>query len=169
MTIKEFQNTILPIKNTLYRLAKRVVGETSEAEDVVQEVFVKIWKQRNQLAEIANMEAWCMRLTKNLSIDKLRSKHRRTESLDKGFEQVDDEQNPYQFVEMNDTMNQIGKMMDALPEKQKMVMHLRDIEGLAYQEIAETLEIPMNQVKVYLYRARKQIREQILASKMMIR
>lgn len=169
MTIKEFQHTILPIKNTLYRLAKRVVGETSEAEDVVQEVFVKIWNQRNQLTEITNMEAWCMRLTKNLSIDKLRSKHRRTEPFEKGFEQVDNEQTPYQFVETNDTMSQIENMMNALPEKQKMVMHLRDIEGLPYQEIAETLDIPINQVKVNLFRARKQVREQILAMNLSFR
>ena len=164
MNIKEFQNTILPIKNTLYRLAKRVVGETSEAEDVVQEVFVKIWNQRTQLTEITNVEAWCMRLTKNLSIDKLRSKHRRTEAFHPEFDQADDQQTPYQFVETNDTMQQIENMMNALPEKQKMVMHLRDIEGLAYQEIAEALEIPLNQVKVNLFRARKQVREQILAS-----
>lgn len=167
MNIKEFQNTILPIKNTLYRLAKRVVGETAEAEDVVQEVLVKIWNQRTQMSEIVNVEAWCMRLTKNLSIDKLRSKHRRTEAFQPEFDQVDDQQNPYQFVETNDTMQHIENMMNALPEKQKMVMHLRDIEGLAYQEIAETLEIPINQVKVYLFRARKQMRERILASEML--
>ncbi|MFT4762899.1 MAG: RNA polymerase sigma-70 factor (family 1) [Paraglaciecola sp.] len=168
MNSKEFQNTILPIKNTLFRLAKRVVGEASEAEDVVQEVFVKIWNQRSQLTEITNIEAWCMRLTKNLSIDKLRSKHRRTEAFQPEFDQVDDQQTPYQFVETNDTMQQIENMMNALPEKQKMVMHLRDIEGLAYQEIADALEIPINQVKVYLFRARKQMRERILSSKMLI-
>ena len=167
MTIKEFQHSILPIKNTLYRLAKRVVGETSEAEDVVQEVFVKVWNQRNELTEIANLEAWCMRLTKNLSIDKLRSKHRRTESLLPEFDQTDNEQTPYQLVETNDTMQQIENLMNALPEKQKMVMHLRDIEGLAYQEISDALEMPVNQVKVYLFRARKQMREEILTSKIL--
>lgn len=167
MTIKEFQHTILPIKNTLYRLAKRVVGEAVEAEDVVQEVMIKVWNQRSDLSGIANVEAWCMRITKNLSIDKLRSKHRRTENFSSTMDQIDDEQTPYQVVETNDTMQQIANLMNKLPEKQKMVMQLRDIEGMAYQEIAESLEMPINQVKVNLFRARKQMREQITASKIL--
>ena len=169
MTIKDFQNTIFPFKDTLFRLSKRVVGEASEAEDVVQEVLVKVWNQRLQLTEITNIEAWCIRLTKNLSIDKLRSKHHRVESFGAGFDRADTEQTPYELAATNDTINHIQTMMDALPEKQKLVMHLRDIEEMTYQEIADALDMPINQVKVYLFRARKQVREQILTANLAIR
>ena len=162
MSVKNFQNTVFPIKNTLFRVAKRVVGSTAEAEDVVQEVFIKIWKQRAQLPTIQNVEAWCMRMTKNLSIDKLRSKHQRTIELNSTYDQVDFSGNPHQLLESKDAMEQLQTIMNKLPEKQRLILHLRDVEGLSYQEISETMELPLNQIKVNLFRARKQMKEYIL-------
>ena len=71
-------------------------------------------------------------------------------------------QTPYQQAAQNDTLAHIGRCMQQLPEKQRLVMQLRDIEGMDYKSIAQTLEIPLAQVKVNLFRARKTIRQQLL-------
>ena len=69
MSLQTFNETILPIRDKLYRFALRILGNTQEAEDVVQEVFIKVWKKRNEWHTWSNMEAMCMTMTRNLSID----------------------------------------------------------------------------------------------------
>lgn len=164
MDIKQFTSEILPYKNKLYRFAYRIVGNGAEAEDVVQEVMIKLWKQRDKLHEYNNIEAWCIRMTKNLSIDKTRSKHYKVGIIPEGYDISSNHNNPHQVTETQDTMQRIKNMMDTLPTKQREVMHMRDIEGLSYKEIEEQLQIPMNQVKVYLFRARKFIKSQLINS-----
>lgn len=161
----QFAELIEPFKDKMYRFALRMVGSTDEAQDVVQEVFIKLWKKRDYISEIKNLEAWCMQLTRNLSIDKLRSKHRRTEDVGEHFELKDKGRNPEELAISSDIYQQIQVMIKALPEKQKMVIQLRDIEGYSYQEIADALEIPLNQVKVNLFRARNTIKQKILKLK----
>ena len=164
MDIKQFTSEILPYKNKLYRFAYRIVGNGAEAEDVVQEVMIKLWNQREKLHEYNNIEAWCIRMTKNLSIDKTRSKHYKVGIIPEGFDISSNHNNPHKVAETQDTMQRIKNMMDTLPTKQREVMHMRDIEGLSYKEIEVQLQIPMNQVKVYLFRARKFIKSQLINS-----
>lgn len=164
MDIKQFTSEILPYKNKLYRFALRIVGNAAEAEDVVQEVMIKLWKQREKLHEYSNLEAWCVRMTKNLSIDKTRSKHYKMGIIPEGFDISTDHYNPHRVAESQDTMARIKNLINSLPPKQRDVMQLRDIEGLSYKEIEEQLQIPMNQVKVYLFRARKFIKNQLINS-----
>ena len=108
---------------------------------------------------ITNIEAWCITATRNLSIDKLRSKHQRLQPIAAGFDLHDHSATPYEAVVTNDVFDQVRSLLNRLPEKQRDIMHLRDIEGLSYQEISEALNVPMEQVKVYLFRARKAVRE----------
>lgn len=161
MNRQEFQIQISKIKNKLFRFSFNIVNDAAEAEDVVQEVFIKLWKKRDHLAEINNIEAWCMRVTRNLSIDKTRSKHRRTEGFKEGFDMKDEAPSPYQQMAGGDIFSKIKKLMQLLPDKQRMVMELRDIEGLSYQEVAEALEISLDQVKVNIYRARIAMRKEL--------
>jgi RNA polymerase sigma-70 factor, ECF subfamily len=169
MDLKDFQENILPIKNRLYRFALRVVTDPVEAEDVVQEVLIKVWKNREKLNEVTNVEAWCLRVTKNLCIDKLRSKHKRVVSFETETSETlrisDKGANPYQIASMKDTFQYIQNLMNKLPEKQKVVMHLRDIEEMTYKEIADALDISLNQVKINLFRARKEIKGQLVRLK----
>ena len=151
MTKQDFTQQILPFKNKLFRFALQIVGNVAEAEDVVQEVFIKLWKSREKLQEYNNLEAWCMRLTK----------HRRVTDLD-GVEITETDATPHRIAEVNDLMNLVYQSLAKLPEKQRQIMHLRDIEGFTYQEISDTLEIPLNQVKVSLYRARQFVKLEVI-------
>lgn len=162
MSLENFKKQILPIKNKLFRFSLRIVGNPSEAEDVVQEVFIKMWKSREKWHQYNNIEAWCMRMTKNLSIDKLRSKHQKVGFLPEGMDFIAPNSSPEKRTELKDSVLKIKDLIKGLPEKQRMVIHLRDLEGFTYKEIAEQLDIPLNQVKVYLFRARQSIKSQMI-------
>jgi len=162
MSLKQFKNDILPVKDKLYRFANSILRNAMEAEDVVQEVFIRLWQRRDRWGEIDNMEALTMKMTKNLALDKLRSKHNRTDALPDYADWRDDGAQPDEMTERSDTINRIRAIMQQLPEKHRLVMQLRDIEGLSYEEICTTLDMPMSQVKINLFRARKQIREHLI-------
>lgn len=139
-----------------------MLGNSEEAKDVVQEAMIKVWNGREELEGIQNMEAWCMRITKNLSLDRLRTLQRKqTDSLE-GVEVKQEAPSPYDRTELQESMKKINEFMATLPDKQRQVMHLRDIEGHSYNEIGEILEIDLSQVKVYLFRARNAVREKLL-------
>lgn len=161
-----FQEHIFPIRHKLFRFALRITGSAHEAEDVVQEVMEKVWKSSaEQMEVVQNWEAWCMTLTRNRSLDKTRSQSlRRTASLDGLPERHNGTNNQENATANRDLADQVKRMMQELPEKQRLVMHLRDIEELSYEEISEVLNISLDQVKVNLHRARKAIREQLTAT-----
>lgn len=163
MNQEAFQNRIMPAKNKLYRFALRFLGNEDEAKDIVQEVLIKVWNGREQMNEIHNWEAWCMRITKNLSLDRIRSLTRRqTQPIEDGFEIREQNLTPHETTELHESMQRINVMIAALPEKQRQIIHLRDVEGYSYNEICDILEIDINQVKVNLFRARNAVREKLM-------
>ena len=161
-----FQQHICPVRNKLFRFALRITGSIHEAEDVVQDVLTKAWKTSEEpdtAAQIRNWEAWCMTLTHNRSLDRNRSRTvRRTSALDIVPETASSTDSPALSLEQEDTIQRVKMMMQQLPEKHRLVMHLRDIEEMTYDEIAQTLDMTLEQVKTNLHRARKAIREQVL-------
>jgi len=162
MTLKEFTYQLVGLKDKLFRFSTRIVGDKELAEDVVQDVVVKMWDNRENRHQYQNLESYCMQMTKNLSIDKKRSKNYQNLSLDQVVESAEDKNTPYHQVAQKDTIQHIHQLMAQLSEKQRMVMQLRDIEEMEYNEIATILDISLDQVKVNLFRARKTIREQLL-------
>lgn len=102
-------------------------------------------------------------MTRNLSIDKLRSKHKKVVELDVTYNGSDNH-TPENIMQTKDTLLHIKKLMEELPEKQRSAMQLRDIEDYSYQEISDALDIPLSQVKIYLFRARTAIRQKMLKS-----
>jgi RNA polymerase sigma-70 factor (ECF subfamily) len=158
-----FESRVLPVKNKIFRFAFRLLGSSEEAKDVVQEVFIKVWNGREQMGSIENMEAWCMRITRNLSLDRIRASQRKaTDPINENFEIRLDALSPHEKAEHTESMQRINQLIAQLPEKQRQVMHLRDIEGYSYNEICEMLEIDMSQVKVNLFRARNAVREKFV-------
>jgi len=162
MDLESFQNRILPAKNKLFRFALRFLGSEEEAKDVVQEVFIRIWNGRDQMENVQNWEAWCMRITRNLSLDRVRSMTRKqTQSIEDSFDVQQEALTPHESTEADESMNRINQLIAALPAKQRQIIHLRDIEGYSYNEISEITELDLNQVKVNLFRARNAVREKL--------
>lgn len=163
MNLEAFQTRILPTKNKLFRFALKFLGNEEEAKDVVQEVFIRIWNGRDQMKEVQNWEAWCMRITKNLSLDRIRSITRKqTQPLEDVFHVRQESLSPHEATELKESLVRVDQIIAALPEKQRQIIHLRDVEGYSYNEICDILELDMNQVKVNLFRARNAVREKLM-------
>lgn len=163
MSLNTFNKAIWPIRDKLYRFAYRIVQNATEAEDVVQEVFSKLWRTRKNWEQIDNMEAWSMRMTKNMALDHLRSRsYRRTEDVNEMAAVSSNGTTPLEEVQQQDTFERVQRLIETLPENQRLVIHLREIEDMSYQEICDTLAMPMTQVKTNLFRARNAIKAALL-------
>ncbi len=160
--LETFKSEVLPLKNKLFRFAFSILGDRDLSKDVVQETLLKAWDKRNDFYAIRSPEAWCMTLTRNFAVEKLRSKHNKTMELSEGPDWKDNERSPYKLVELGNTMEIIDQIVSELPMKQKETFQLRDIEGYAYQEISEITGYNINDVKVNIFRARKSIRAYLL-------
>lgn len=158
-----FRNDVLPLKNMLYRLALRITLNPAEAEDVVQETMMKVWAKRDSWDTIDNIEAFCATTCRNLSLDKTRRMGRSEASLDSVVIEPTDHSsasNPEEIAMQRDRVALIRQLINQLPEKQRSVMQLRDVEGKSYKDIATLLNISEEQVKVNIFRARQTIKQQ---------
>ena len=171
LTIRErmkkisFRNDILPLKNELYRLALRITLNPAEAEDIVQETMIKVWNRRDQWDEIESIEAFCLTICRNLALDKMHKMENQNQSLDESVHDAPDRSfssNPEEQAMQQDRLALIRRLIDALPEKQRTVMQLRDFEGKSYKEIAGIMAISEEQVKINIFRARQAIRQKYI-------
>lgn len=156
-----FQTDILPLKNELYRMALRITMNPAEAEDVVQETMMKVWNKRDSWEQIDSIEAFCLTICRNLSLDKVRRMDNQTQSLDASIQPHDQRvaSNPEEQTIQNDRVRLVRQLISALPEKQRCCMQLRDMEGKSYKDIATILNITEEQVKVNIFRARQTIKD----------
>jgi len=156
----EFLNLVLPFKDKLFRLSKRLLVSTEEAEDATQEVLLKLWSKNSKMKEYKNVEAFAMTMTKNFCLDRLKSKQ--ASNLKLVHSNYGDDNNSLQKnIEAKDSVNWVAKIMDELPEQQKMVLQLRDIEQYTFEEIEELLDMKPTAIRVALSRARKTVREKL--------
>lgn len=162
----DFQSDVLPLKNVLFRLALRITLSPEEAEDVVQETMMKVWSRREAWPQIESMEAFCLTICRNLAVDRNRKKGRAAASLDdeEASEPADHSYtaDPERRTVDGDRMSLLRRLMASLPEKQRSIMQLRDIEGMSYKDIAAALAISEDQVKVGLFRARQTIKKKFI-------
>ena len=164
MNLQDFNIKIYPLKDKIFRFAKRMLEQTEEAEDIVQEVFIRMWKQREKLDEYRSLEALAMVTTKNLCLDKLKARKFPVESWNdqrQFIEAIAEEIRP----DYSDIVAGVKEAMSSLPEQPRMIIHLRDIEGCGFDEIAEILGMQENAVRVALSRARKHIREILITNR----
>jgi RNA polymerase sigma-70 factor (ECF subfamily) len=161
MHLEYFKKEILPLKDKLFRYTRSYVKDISLAEDILQEVFIKIWNKRNDFKKIRNIEAWTMTVTRNLVYDTLKARKNSWEDTSRiNIESM--EHNPGILLESKETSEEIRHMIDSLSDKQKEALILREIEGYTYQEMSEIMGIDTNLVKVTLFRARENLRKKIL-------
>lgn len=152
---------VLPFKDKLYRLAKRLLVSKEEAEDATQEILMKLWSKNNMMENYNNVEAYAMMMTKNFCLDRLKSKQAGNLKLVHSNYR-DDNVSLQNQVEVSDSLSWIERIMQELPEQQKMVLQLRDVEQYEFEEIAELLDMTATAVRVALSRARKTVREKLV-------
>ncbi len=157
----EFIQLVMPFKDKLYRLAKRLLVSAEEAEDATQEVLMKLWAKKQGIGKYRNVEAFAMTMTKNFCLDRLKSKQSGNLKLVHS-NYADESKSLQRQLEVNDSVHWVEKIMDTLPEQQKMVLQLRDIEEYSFEEIAEMLDMQPATVRVTLSRARKMVREKLV-------
>lgn len=165
MSIEVFKQHILPMKDKLFRFAFRLLQNVQEAEDAVQDVMAGIWARRDQWGEWKSIEAYCMTATRNNCVDRMR-KRRVLQVGEEGAGQISSlERDPYEKMMDKQMVQRIRKCMDALPENQQHVVRLREMEGFSYNEIAEVLDMTLDQVKINLFRGRNAIKKLITQEK----
>ena len=162
-----FRDDVLPLKNRLYRLALRITLNPAEAEDAVQESLIRVWEHRDEWDQIDSMEAYSLTICRNISLDMAGKAGRGNVQLNEELRVKNEESSMFNVqcsmlneFEQKERLSLVKKIMDTLPEVQRSIMELRDIEGKTYQEIADILKLSETQVKVYLHRARTSIRQQ---------
>jgi RNA polymerase sigma-70 factor (ECF subfamily) len=160
-----FRYDILPLKNELYRLALRITLNPAEAEDIVQETMIKVWNKREQWNDIESIEAFCLTICRNISLDKMRKMENQNQSLEESEHDAPDQSyasNPEEQAMQQDKLMLIRRLINDLPEKQRSAMQLRDFEGKSYKEIAQIMDISEEQVKINIFRARQLIKQQFI-------
>ncbi|MFH0761757.1 MAG: sigma-70 family RNA polymerase sigma factor [Bacteroidota bacterium] len=160
MTAKEFNEKVVPLNKQLYRYAFRYLENQDDSKDAVQEVFVKLWYMREELENLSSIEAFAVRVMRNYCLDRIKLK--RTVSLDMAdyfANRTSDDPQPDKRIEMKDSMSLIYRVIEEMPEPQRSVVRMRDLEGLDNEEIANTLQIANGTVRVILSRGRNKIRE----------
>lgn len=156
------ENFLLAYKDKFYRFALRLTGNPYDAEDVMQELAIKIWKKGKEFEKIENKEGWCMTVTRNLAIDKIRkNKITDHENIETAYKLSSEAKNPEKILESDDLMTKIKKLIASMPENYRTVIQLREIEEMTYKEIAEIMNIDLHKVKVYIFRARKMLQQLI--------
>lgn len=153
-----FRDDILPLKDKLFRLALRITFNRAEAEDIVQDALIKVWSKREEWAQLESIEAYCLTVVRNLAIDRSQKKEAQNLELTPETQEMPDALTPESQMERNEQFRLVHRLINELPEKQRTIVQLRDIEGKSYREIADVLGVTEEQVKVNLFRARQRIK-----------
>ncbi len=156
-----FLRLIDPVKDKMFRLALRLLISKEAAEDATQEVILKLWNRKDKVKDYANLEAFMISVTKNHCLDQLKARHNSNlRIIHTNYD--NNELSTHRLAELSDEMAQIERIVEMLPEQQKIIFQLRDIEEYDYGEIAEITKMKEPAIRVTLSRARKKIKEELL-------
>ena len=156
MTAEEFKRRFLPLSRRLYTVAWRLTGNRQDAEDIVQECYIKLWNKRNDLGHVVNIEAYAVTLVKRMCYDSFNARRNDSET------EISDSQTPIteNVTEQRDELNHVQRFIEQLPEQQKTVIKMRELDNCSFEEIEEHTGLSSINIRVLLSRARKRIREQ---------
>lgn len=149
------------LKNKIYRFALSILGNEEDAKDVVQDAFEKMWKKRFVFSIYKSKEALLIKLTRDLCLDRLKHVKTKEEKLSHISKLTVNFHDEGKRIEEKELYEIIRMLILKLPLKQRMVMHLRDVEEMEYEEIAERLEMDIDVIRMNLSRARKTIGNRI--------
>jgi RNA polymerase sigma-70 factor (ECF subfamily) len=163
MELEEFKRLIIPLSGKLLRFAQKFLHDRDLAEDIVQDVFVRLWKKRGVLEKLDNAEAYAMRVTRNLCIDRSKAKRGGLyRDADIYANLRDESPRVDEQMEKAESALIVKHIINSLPEQQRMVIYLRDVEHYDYEEISDVMNMKSGAVRANLSRARKKVRDEIL-------
>ena len=160
MDAESFKRLYLPCHQKLYRVAYKLLGNQCDAEDMVQEAYLKLWNKRDELIDIKNPESFSVILLKNICFDYLRSTKNDAEKQDIEVVSKANEVSLINEIEIKDELNCVKQLITQLPEKQKEIMKLRHLGECSIEEIEEITGLNAINIRVLISRARKTIRGQ---------
>lgn len=173
--IAAFEKLIEVYQKKIFNLAYRMVGNHDDAADLAQEALIRIFKSIANFKEQSSFSTWVYRITTNVCLDEIRKKkNRRVLSLDEEIHVEDGEMQrqimsddplPDEVVEREELRSIVNGAIGSLPEEQRLVISLRDIQGLSYDEIAEVLDCPTGTVKSRINRARQALKNVLMTKR----
>lgn len=162
MELDAFKETVVSLRERLLHISLRLIENEADAEDVVQEVFLKLWQMREALDQYRSVEALAVTMTKNLTLDKI--KLRKPQGDEQDLLRIETEtRNPALLLEQQDAVACIRRLIEQLPTLQQTIIRMKDVEGYELAEIAAITGTQIEAVRSNLSRARKKVREHYLA------
>lgn len=158
MTEKEFNHTILPLAGNVYSFALHLLGNPEDAADTTQDVMIKLWDRRKELRHVSNPKAWALKITRNLCLDWMK-KQKPAYDDDQVIRNGGYDLDLLRQIEVRDTARAVRQIIDTLPENQREVMILREIEEMEFDEIAQITGLGLNNIRVLLSRGRAKVKE----------
>lgn len=159
VTETEYISFVESLKDTVFRLARSIITDCHMAEDITQDVFTRVWQQRERILRSDHPRAYVCRITHNIAIDRLRHRERERNFA---IGETSGSNLTHTDVDTSDMVALTKRFINLLPDKQRIIIHLRDVEGYEFEEIANILESDEASVRVNLSRARKRIKEQLI-------
>ncbi|MDD5686902.1 MAG: sigma-70 family RNA polymerase sigma factor [Elusimicrobia bacterium] len=166
-----FEQMVGKYKNRVFNTIYSVMGDSQEADDIAQEVFVKVYFSINSFKGKSSFATWLYRITVNECIDALKKRKNKTVSIESSFSKDDkgaikdilqgNEDSIEKQMISKETQKIITNLIFSLPEKYSLIVILKDIENLSYKEISQAMNISMDKVKVYLFRARQSLKQKL--------
>lgn len=153
-----FEADILPLKDKLFRIAYRITMHREEAEDLVQDTMLKVWSKKEEWDAYESIEAFCITVVRNLALDRIEKKDFRADEWNDQLTHTPDTDTPASGIEREEQYNIVEQLIAHLPEQQRTIVQLREMEGMSYREIANSLQMTEEQVKINLYRVRQKLK-----------
>ena len=161
MNPERFKAEVVPLREKLFYIAWKMLEEEQDAEDAVQEVFLKLWHVRDSLDKYDSIPAFATTVTKNICVDKIRIRGRESSLDDEIYRQAGPD-NPYLQLERKNSDEIIRFIIDRLPPLQQAIIRMKDIDEYEVEQIAEITGTQVEAVRMNLSRARKKVREEYL-------
>ncbi len=161
-----FGDLVIKYQDRLFNSLIHVLGNEYDAQDITQDAFIQAFRRLDSFRGQSAFYTWLFRIARNLAISRLRGR-RQTSSLhasDGSMREIEgDDDKPDQSMESAESVAQLRRALAKLPEDQRIILVLREFDGLEYESIAETLEIPVGTVRSRLHRARSQLKDELTA------
>jgi len=166
-----FELLVRKYKMTVFNTIYSIIGNAQEADDIAQEVFLKVYTKAGGFKGKSSFSTWLYRITVNRCVDELRKRNSKIISYETEFNEEEKlklkdvlaskEKDSTQELRQKELQDIIQKAMNSLPEKYRVILTLKEIEGFSYNEISQIMKISLGKVKIWLFRARQKLKEKL--------